>query len=191
MPIKMNASQTKRLEVSLAERIDHIKASPSLEAAMLAKARAEGALEGMSEMGYSTLATEAQKERIKKAYRATRKRLQPAAGPRAARSQSNSAWTLQCLREMVLPEPLIQAMDGVLTAMGKARTRDSVQCARSHATPLLEDLRSRGLIDEGDEAITREIMDSAAERRSAEVFAKELRPGGHRYESAGPQKLLF
>lgn len=191
MPIKMNAAQTRRSEVSLAERIEHLKASSSLEGAMLAKARAEGALEGMSEMGYSTLATEAQKERIKKAYAAARKRLRPTAPHRTSRPLGNSAWTLQCLREMVLPEPLIQAMGDVLTAMARARTRDSVRCAQSRATPLLEDLRTRGVIDEGDEAITREIMDSAAERRCAEVFVKELRPGSSRNESVGQQKLLF
>lgn len=167
MPIKMNAAQTKRSEATLAERIQQITTVDSLEAAMLAKARAEGALEGMGEMGYSTLATEAQQARINKAYAAARKCFKPAA---TVRAQTNGSWALQCLREMVLPASLIQAMGGVLTAMDRARGRAGVDRARLQVSPLLAELRSLGVIDDGEESITREVMDDAAERRCNELY---------------------
>jgi len=168
MPIKMNAEQTKRSEATLAKRIELIQAADSLEAAMIAKAVAEGALEGMVEMGYSVLGTEAH---------AARKRFKTAtATKRTPRVQSNGAWTLQCLREMMLPEPLIQAMGSVLAVMDRARTRDGVERARAQVRPLLAGLRSRDVIDVGDETITREVMDDAAERCYNDVLTKGFKP---------------
>jgi len=69
MPIKMNAAQTRKLEAKLAGFINDITTSPDQQTMRLAKAKAEGALEGMSEMGYPALSAEAQHNRIDTAAR--------------------------------------------------------------------------------------------------------------------------
>lgn len=79
MGLKMNAAQTKSNEQRLAERIATISVSTSLGDLAIARAYAEGQLEGMAEMGYGELATEAQQGRINKAVRLARKAIKDAA----------------------------------------------------------------------------------------------------------------
>lgn len=69
MPIKMNAAQTRKLEAKLTGFINDITTSLDLQTMRLVKAKAEGALEGMSEMGYPALSAEAQHNRIDTAAR--------------------------------------------------------------------------------------------------------------------------
>lgn len=69
MPIKMNAAQTRKLEATLAEFIGDITTAPDRWTMRMAKAKAEGALEGMVEMGYAALPAEAQHNRIDTAAR--------------------------------------------------------------------------------------------------------------------------